>query len=111
MIFKFFTFKYLFIIILAASSLSCITKLHGLICPTACGILVPRPGIEPATPALEGRFLITGLPGKMQEILNCPVSTVTILCILYLLTLLCASAWLLFFLSGLPLQTSHLQRQ
>ena len=22
----------------------------------ACGILVPRPGIEPASPALEGRF-------------------------------------------------------
>ena len=27
----------------------------------ACGILVPRPGIEPA---LEGRFITTGLPGK-----------------------------------------------
>ena len=27
----------------------------GLRCPKPCGILVPRPGIEPASPALEGR--------------------------------------------------------
>ena len=32
--------------------------------PTACGILVPQPGIEPTSPALEGRFLTTGPPGK-----------------------------------------------
>ena len=31
---------------------------------TACRILVPRSGIKPATPALEGRFLTTGPPGK-----------------------------------------------
>ena len=30
----------------------------------ACGILAPRPGIEPTPPALEGKFLTTGLPGK-----------------------------------------------
>ena len=30
----------------------------------ACGILAPRPGVEPAPPALEGEVLITGLPGK-----------------------------------------------
>ena len=35
-----------------------------LSCPGACGILVPRPGIEPAFPALEGGFLTTGPPGK-----------------------------------------------
>ena len=29
----------------------------------ACGILVPWPGIEPTSPALQGRFLITGPPG------------------------------------------------
>ena len=40
---------------------------RGLSCPEACGILVPRPGIEPASPALEGRFLTTGPPGKSQE--------------------------------------------
>ena len=36
----------------------------GLSCPVACGILVPRTGIEPASPALEGRFFTTGPPGK-----------------------------------------------
>ena len=30
----------------------------------ACGILVPQPGIEPISPALEGKFLTTGPPGK-----------------------------------------------
>ena len=30
----------------------------------ACGILAPRPGIKPALPALEGKVLTTGLPGK-----------------------------------------------
>ena len=29
-----------------------------------CGILVPQPGIKPATPGLEGEVLTTGLPGK-----------------------------------------------
>ena len=33
----------------------------------ACGILDPRPGLEPAPPALEGEVLTTGLPGKSQE--------------------------------------------
>ena len=33
----------------------------------ACGILAPQPGIEPATPALEGEVLTTGLPGKSQD--------------------------------------------
>ena len=30
----------------------------------ACGILVPQPGMKPACPALEGKVLATGLPGK-----------------------------------------------
>ena len=30
----------------------------------ACGILAPQPGLEPAPPALESRFLTTGLSGK-----------------------------------------------
>ena len=37
---------------------------HGLHCPVTCGILVPRPGIKPMCPALEGGFLTTGPPGK-----------------------------------------------
>ena len=36
----------------------------GLSCLVACGILVPRPGIEPVSPVLQGRFLTTGPPGK-----------------------------------------------
>ena len=37
---------------------------RGFSCPAACGILVPHPGIEPASPALEGGFFNTGPPGK-----------------------------------------------
>ena len=33
---------------------------HGLSCPVACEILAPQLGIEPASPALGGRFLTTG---------------------------------------------------
>ena len=32
--------------------------------PCAWGILVPQPGIKPKSPALGGRFLTTGPPGK-----------------------------------------------
>ena len=41
----------------------------GLVAPqhVVCGILASRPGIEPASPALEGRFLTTGPPGKSQD--------------------------------------------
>ena len=45
---------------------------HGLSWSIACGILVPRPRIEPASPALQGGFLTTGLPGKSpQYVFNC----------------------------------------
>ena len=30
----------------------------------ACGILVPQSGTETESPALEGKLLTTGLPGK-----------------------------------------------
>ena len=33
----------------------------------ARGILVPRPGIEPVSPALQGTFLTTGPPGKSRQ--------------------------------------------
>ena len=36
----------------------------GLSCPMACEILVPRPGMESTSPALQGRFSTTGPPGK-----------------------------------------------
>ena len=37
---------------------------HRLSHPGACGILVPRPGIEPTSPTLEGRLLTTQPPRK-----------------------------------------------
>ena len=43
---------------------------RGLSCPTACGILVPRPGIEPMSPALEGGSSTTGPPGKSLKQLS-----------------------------------------
>ena len=33
----------------------------------ACGILVPRPGIEPGAPALEGDVLTSGPAGQVPE--------------------------------------------
>ena len=39
----------------------------GLSCPATCGILVPQPGIEPMSTALEGGFFTTGLILIMVE--------------------------------------------
>ena len=36
-------------------------------CPKVYGILVPRPEMEPVSPAFQGRFLTTGPPGKPLE--------------------------------------------
>ena len=67
---------FIYLLFLAVLGLSCGTQdlqlwhagsvvvALGLSCPVACGILVPRPGIEPTSPALEGGFLTTGPPGK-----------------------------------------------
>ena len=44
---------------------------QGLSCPVAHGTLAPGPGIEPASPELQGRFLTTGPSG---EILHCSFS-------------------------------------
>ena len=41
---------------------------RGLSCPMACGILVRQPGLEPASPTLEGGFLTTGPPGKSLSV-------------------------------------------
>ena len=46
--------------------LGCIGS-HGLSCPMAYGILVPPLGMEPTSPALEGRFLTTGAPGSPRS--------------------------------------------
>ena len=41
---------------------------HGPSCSAACGIF-PRPGLEPVSPALAGRFSTTAPPGKPQRVL------------------------------------------
>ena len=46
---------------------SCSLRAYVNSCPTACRILVLQPGIEPTSPALEGRFLTTRPPGKWSE--------------------------------------------
>ena len=41
----------------------------GLVAPWACRILVPQPGIEPASPALEIGFSTTGPAGKSLAVI------------------------------------------
>lgn len=40
---------------------------RGLRCSEACGTFVPWPRIKPRSPASQGRFLITGPPGKSPK--------------------------------------------
>ena len=40
---------------------------HGLSCSTACGILVLQPGDWTQSPAMQGIFLTTGIPGESQK--------------------------------------------
>ena len=42
-------------------------ELYGLSCSMAYAILVPPPGVQPTSPALQGRILTTGQPGKSEE--------------------------------------------
>ena len=46
------------------SSVGSVVVAHKLSISMACGILVPRPWIEPMSLELADRFLTTGLPGK-----------------------------------------------
>ena len=48
----------------ALKHVSSVVAAHGLSCSMAYRILFPSPGIKPTSPALEGRFLTTKLPGK-----------------------------------------------
>ena len=41
-----------------------VAMVHWLSCSTASGIGIPGPGIKSVSPALAGRFLATGPPGK-----------------------------------------------
>ena len=48
----------------STQDLHCGTQMCGLSCLSACEILVPQPGIEPMSPALQGQLLSTVPPGK-----------------------------------------------
>ena len=51
---------------------------HGFSrCHAACGILIPRTGIELVSPALTGRFL-TGPPGKSTAVFLMEVTEIRV---------------------------------
>ena len=41
----------------------------------ACGTLAPQAGIKPTPPALEGKVLTTGSPGKSPQVLSYTIKT------------------------------------
>ena len=58
-------FFFLICIYLAVSGLmGSLVVACKLNCPTELGILIPSPGIDPASPALQGKVSTTGPPGK-----------------------------------------------
>ena len=54
----------LFVVYRLQGACAAAVPVHGLRCPIACGILVPRPVTDSMSLALAGRFLTTGPPGK-----------------------------------------------
>ena len=48
----------------ASEGAGSVVAVLGLSCSRTCGILVPQLGFKPTSPALQGRFLTTGPPGK-----------------------------------------------
>ena len=77
----FFLFKKIFTLLVLAAS--------GLSCPIVCGILVPRPGIKPTSPALEGRFSTTGPGGKY--LLLCSLLSFLFVCLFLTWTIILKS--------------------
>ena len=81
-LFKNSYFIYLFLTLLGLSGGMCnlhcgsFVAMGRLSSPAACGILVPQPGLEFASPALKGRFSTTGLPGKSHQF-SCLLPSVT----------------------------------
>ena len=56
-------FIYLVVLGVLAAALGVRSAMFPLSCPQVCEIFVPQPGMEPETPAWQGVFLNTGLPG------------------------------------------------
>ena len=46
-----------------------VVAVRGLSCPVACGILVLRRGMEPASPALEGGWMTGEVPASVFYVL------------------------------------------
>ena len=63
---------------------------HQLSCSAAAGILVPCPGIKPASSALQGRFFPLDHPGRPPDLevlaLDAWTSPLSVLCALLLLS-------------------------
>ena len=69
--FAFFMADRSFFFFLAASGLGCSTWGFFVACASLVALRHPRPGIEPASSALEGEFLTTGPPpGKSPWLTN-----------------------------------------
>ena len=64
-----------------------------LSCSVMCRVLVPQPGIEPASPALQGRFLATAPPGEVPCMLFW--SPEFLLCVCIMKTFLCRNFYFL----------------
>ena len=47
-----------------------VVVVHRPSCPAARGILAPQPGMEPASPTLEGGLTTTGPPGKSLRVVS-----------------------------------------
>ena len=65
-----FLYTWLFLLLWLSGS---VIVMHQLSFQAACGIFLPRPGIEPIFPALLGRLLMIGPPGEStyMVIFNC----------------------------------------
>lgn len=57
----------------ALGSAGSVVVIHGLSCPSACGVPLPRSGIRLLSPALAGRF-VPEPPGKPYHLLTLPQS-------------------------------------
>ena len=64
-----------------------------LSCSVMRRVLVPQPGIEPASPALQGRFLATAPPGEVPCMLF--LSPEFLLCVCIMKTFLCRNVYFL----------------
>ena len=57
----------------------------------ACGILVPQPGINPVSPALQAGFLTTGPPGKAPISITSFQDSLRVTANVYLLSFECSA--------------------